>query len=137
MRPKTKIQRKVNGRKKHKIIISKTTEKEIETEILIYLNSLRNCFAWKNNSTGIYDPVKKIFRKSKNRFAINGVADIIGIYKAYPLFIECKTPATIKRVSKDQDYFLKKVSEYGAIAFVACSVQDVAIRLNKIDEVIL
>lgn len=92
---------------------------------------LPGCFAWKNNSVGIYDPIKKLYRKSRNKFAINGVSDIIGIYCCRPLFIEVKTPKTRNRLTDEQVYFLEKTSNLGAIVIIATSVEDVRIELNR------
>jgi penicillin-binding protein-related factor A (putative recombinase) len=108
---------------------NKAREKEIENSILYYLSHLPECFVWKNNSTGIYDPVKKIFRKSSNKWVINGVSDIIGIYKGMPIFIEVKTPKTKNRLSIDQKFFLEKVIKMGGIGIVATSVDDVIAQL--------
>lgn len=108
----------------------KVTEKSIENAILEYLNSLPYCFAWKNNSVGIYDPRKKIYRKSKSRYHINGVSDIIGIYRGRALFLEVKTPGRIKRATENQKEFLKKTGELGAISAIVASIEDTQNVLN-------
>lgn len=98
-------------------------EKQIENQILMYLY-IKRIFAWKNQSTGIYDPKKKIFRKPMNRFHINGVADILGILPDGKLLaIEVKTPTN--KPTECQKAFLEKAKELGAIAFVARSILDV------------
>ena len=107
------------------------SEKQIETAILRYLELLPECFAWKNNSVGIYDPIRKVYRRTRNRFAINGVADIIGIYKGRFLAIEVKTPKTKNRVSEDQRRFLDNISGHGGIAFVATGIEDVKYFFDK------
>lgn len=107
-------------------------EKDIEKSILIYLNACPDCFAWKNNSTGVFDPTKKVFRKPKNPFLINGVSDIIGVYKGRPLFIEVKVPGKEESgLSENQKAFLKQVTRMGALAFVASSVEQVKIILSE------
>jgi penicillin-binding protein-related factor A (putative recombinase) len=103
-------------------------EKEIENAILTYLNYLPNCFAWKNQNTAIYDPTKKLYR-SLGKFQFKGISDIIGIYKARPLFIEVKTPKTKNNLTLHQKEFLNRCTQEGAIAFVACSIDDVKSRL--------
>jgi len=100
-------------------------EKQIENAILRYLELLPDCFAWKNNSVGIYDPVKKIYRKSWNKYAINGVSDILGVYKGKALAIEVKTPKTKNKVSEAQKNFLYQFNKRGGLGFVASSVNDV------------
>jgi hypothetical protein len=119
------------NKKQSKVSSPALTEKAIETQILEYLDYLPGCFAWKNNNTGIFDPTKKVFRKPKGRFLINGISDIIGMYKGKALFIEVKTPKTIKRVSVDQKEFLRRVGELGAIALVASSIEDVQNALKE------
>lgn len=105
------------------------SEKEIENEILAYLWSVR-IFAWKNQSIGVYDPKRQIFRKSRNPFHIKGVSDIIGVYRGKMLAIEVKSKKG--RISPEQVDFLKKVINSGSIAFVARSVEDVKRELEKI-----
>jgi penicillin-binding protein-related factor A (putative recombinase) len=107
------------------------TEKELETAILSYLNYLPGCFAWKNNSTGIYDPVKKVFRKPKNIYAINGVADVLGSYRGKLLAIEVKLPTNKKR-NPEQTLFLKRVIDSGGIAFYATSLDEVKEKLSEV-----
>lgn len=101
---------------------SKPTEKAIETAILKYLSFLRNCFAWKNNSGGVYDAGRGTFRANKNKFVINGVADILGVYDGRLLAIEVKRPGG--KVSEAQKKFIDKVIKMGGIAGVCYSVDD-------------
>lgn len=101
----------------------KPNEKQIETSILTYLNFLPQCFAWKNNSTGVFDPSRGTFRRNRNKFAINGVADILGIYHGRLLAIEVKRDKSSKP-SKEQRQFLKRVQTLGGIAAVCCSVEE-------------
>lgn len=112
------------------------SEKEIENQILGLLWHL-GIFCWKNDSVGIYDPKKKVFRANKNRFRIKGVADIIGMIPYYAdekpmarsLFIEVKSKTG--SLSPEQRVFLARALEQGAIAFVARSTQDVIKNLMK------
>ena len=101
----------------------KVTEKQIETAILTYLSFLPKCFAWKNNSVGVYDVARGVHRKSKNKFAINGVADILGIYHGRLLAIEVKRTKS-SRVSREQRDFLERVRRLGGIAGVCTSVEE-------------
>jgi len=64
-----------------------------------------------------------------------GVPDIIGIYGGRLLAIEIKTPKG--KLSPQQNYFLKKISEAGGIAFVARSVEDVINNLGLEDRVLI
>lgn len=107
------------------------SEKDIEKQILHYLEFLPGCFAWKNNTTGVFDPQKKVFRKPQNKFAINGVSDILGIYKGRFLAIEVKKPSNKLR-PEHQIQFINNVIKNGGIAFFATSVEEVREKLKEI-----
>jgi len=111
----------------------KVSEKSVENIILEYLSILPSTFAWKNNSTGIYDPKRGVFRKSKNKFAINGVSDILGIHNGRALAIEVKAPSDKIGASQDQQKFIDRILREGGIAGVARSVSDVREILAKAD----
>lgn len=124
--------------------MSNITEKQIENQILTYLQS-KKIFAWKNQSTGTYDPRKGIFRKSNNKHHINGVSDILGVVKdGRILCIEVKKPYISKKTglisyktqeqiekmaSDDQVFFINKIKSLGGIAFYADSVEIVEDQL--------
>lgn len=99
-----------------------STEKEIESDILDYLNAQPHCFAWKVNTMGVFDPVRKIYRKNKNRHIHLGTSDILGIYKAQAFAIECKTPATKNKASDNQLEFLAKVNQVGGVTSILWSL---------------
>lgn len=111
-------------------------EKQIESGILTYLK-LKGIYAWKNNSTGVFDPKTKKFRKNKNPFVLNGVSDILGILPNGSLLaIEVKldnTHLTKKTYpTEDQKTFMENINKHRGVAFVARSVEDVASVLSKI-----
>ncbi len=103
-------------------------EKEIVYAILEYLWATGE-FAWMNDSVGIYDPKKGVFRKRHGKYHRNGVADILGIFKGWPLAIEVKTK--IGRPTETQKEFLHAFELSGGIAFIARSVDDVIKKLSK------
>lgn len=103
------------------------TEAQIEHQILSFLESKR-IFAWKNPTSGYFDAKRKIFKKQKSRFAINGVSDIIALHKSQAIFIEVKSKAG--KESIEQKRFRENVENSGNIAFVAKSVEDVYRYLN-------
>lgn len=105
------------------------SEKDIENNILHFLNSFLGIFCWKNQSTGIYDPVKKIYRKSNNKHHIKGTSDILGVVSGRFLAIEVKSKTGT--LSPEQKEFILRVNEEGGIAFVARSIQDVVTNLTK------
>jgi len=87
-------------------------EKHIEQDILEYLSYLPECYAWKNHSTGIYDPTRKVFRKNKNKHVIKGASDILGIYQGLFLAIEVKTPKRRSSVTIEQRAFLDQIAAF-------------------------
>lgn len=104
-------------------------EKDIENFILNYLNS-KNIFCWKNQSVGIFDPKRKIYRKSNNNFHINGVADILGVMpNGKILAIEVKSRSG--KLSQAQKTFLLNVKKQGGVAFVARSISKVMFELKE------
>jgi hypothetical protein len=120
------------------------TEKIIENQILTYLSN-KKIFVFKNQSTGIFDPKKRIFRKSNNPHHIKGVSDILGClpYGRF-LAIEVKKPYVSKKTmqfkyrtqeeleklaSEDQINFVKRVNSSGGVAFFADSIDTVEDQL--------
>lgn len=85
---------------------------------------------WKNQSTGIYDPVKKSFRK-RSKYQLNGVSDIIGIYRGKPVFLEVKTDKG--KMSQAQKDFLDRAKQCGAITGVVRSIDDALLALKQVD----
>lgn len=104
-------------------------EKSIENGILRWLN-LSGIFAWKNQSVGIFDPVKKIYRRSNNPFHIKGVSDVLGILPDGRLLaIEVKSATG--RASPEQIAFIDKINTAGGLAFVARSLDEVQEKIKK------
>lgn len=106
-------------------MVKKLTEKQIETQILQWLNAQPDIFAFKVNTVGIFDPVKKIYRKNKNPFLIKGTSDILGSFKGRFFAIEVKRSHR-EKLSEAQLSFLSQVSRHGGIA----------VRTNSLDGMI-
>lgn len=103
-------------------------EKQIQNEILHFLRIL-GVYCWQNDSVGIYDPVKKIYRKNRSAYHLNGVSDILGIIGGRFLAIEVKSETG--RLTPEQRVFIAHINEEGGVAFVARSLRDVAVNLSK------
>lgn len=108
------------------------TEKQIETQILAWLNYQKQTFAFKINTVGIFDPVKKVFRKNHNRFLMKGTSDILGVCQGRFFAIEVKTPSTIKRFTQHptlsdlrQQTFLSQVMGSGGAGICVSSLDEV------------
>ena len=96
-------------------------ENSITNAILTYLNCQPNTFAWRNNTTGIYDSRKKCYRSRTGKYNIKGVADILGITNdGRFIAIEVKRPGG--RASREQQYYLSRIKALGGIAGIATSV---------------
>lgn len=120
------------------------TEKVIENQILTYLAN-KKIFAFKNQSTGIFDPTKGTFRKNRNIHHISGVSDILGcLPDGRMIAIEVKKPYVSKKTmqfkyrtqeeleklaSDDQVKFINKIKSLGGIAFYADSIDVVEDQL--------
>lgn len=98
-------------------------EQRIKNEILSYLSSLGNAFFFPIDSTGIYDPVKKVFRRKNSIYHIRGVSDILGVYAGKPVAIEVKSKVGV--VSDYQKNFIQRFIQAGGVAIVARSLDDV------------
>lgn len=96
-------------------------EKEIQKTILDWLE-LNKIFAWTNKTQGTYDPVKKIFRKSKNQ--MNGVPDILGILPD-GRFLAIEVKRKPNKPSAEQIEFIGKAQSLGALCFVSYGLDDI------------
>lgn len=106
-------------------------ETALVRSILEYLR-LRGIMAWRVQSQGTFDPVKKV-RRTFN--GLPGVSDIIGLLPQSSdrpgvlLALEVKT-ATGK-LSESQRSFLDRVNRAGGIGCVVRSIEDVSIVLSN------
>lgn len=96
--------------------MARTPEKDLETRILNWLNSIEGCFAIKINTTGIFDPVRKVYRKNTNPHIHNGTSDILGLYKGSFFAIEVKVGRN--KASDAQKLFLKRILNNGGKAWI-------------------
>ena len=78
---------------------------------------------WPNDSVGIWDPIKKSYRRKMSIFHRRGVADVLGIWDGKPLAIETKSK--VGRLRPEQELFLNEFQAHGGIAIVARSLHDV------------
>jgi hypothetical protein len=95
-------------------------EKPIVRSILSFLDEI-GLMVWQNDSVGVFDPTKKVFRKSNNKFKRNGVPDILGyLPNGRGLAIEVKAPAG--RPTPAQLKFITEATSTLAVAFISRSV---------------
>ena len=138
------------------VVEIKVKESTIENAILKFLNFQRGSFFWKNPSSGYFDG--KIMKKHKSKFAITGVADILGIYYGSFVAFEVKseiefkyykkhgeslktTPFMYCRSKKEetlwrQIHFLESIKAKGGFGNVICSVEEAKNILHSIKTII-
>ena len=90
-------------------------EKTITNQILKYLKSIPECFAFKEHG-GIY--------------GVSGLPDIICCYKGKFMAFEVKTPQG--KLSKLQEIAIKRINESGGMAFKVTSLQEVKDILKEV-----
>lgn len=76
---------------------------------------------WRQNRTGVWDPVKKIFRKSRSE---PGLSDILGYHKKTGVIIAVEIKIPPDKLSDDQVNFLQGVRDAGGIGIVLRSGED-------------
>ena len=74
-------------------------------------------FAWRANSVGIFDTVRRIHRTAPKK----GVSDVIGVFRGRFLAIEVKIGKD--RLSDEQEGFLASVIHAGGVSFVAKTLE--------------
>ena len=99
--------------------MAKSRANALTQAILSYL-SFSGVYAWRNNSNGVYDPVKKIYRANTTK---KGVGDILGVLPdGRHLEVEVKTTDRQSEAQKQHEAMVKKM---GGVYILAHSVDDV------------
>lgn len=107
-----------------------TPEADIQKEIFKLLRAL-GIVCWRNNSVGVFDARRGIFRRNNSPYSINGVSDILGIVRGQFLAIEVKSKTG--KLTKEQAHFLDTINAEGGLAFVARSVNDVLTQFESLN----
>ncbi len=102
-------------------------EKDIEKQILCFLEECA-IFAWKNETQGTYDVIKKVYRKSNNRFKLNGVSDILGILPD-GRFLAIEVKSETGKPSQSQKDFINKINDNFGVSFISRSVRQTYMQL--------
>jgi len=111
-------------------------EQDLKNAILQWLRLYPHRFlAWPNSSTGIFDPVRKCFRKPAKYF-LPGTGDIFVLVKETPttnaIFVSIECKSKTGKVRPDQEIFINSVNDFGAYSFVARTLDEVINRLGKL-----
>ncbi len=80
-------------------------------------------YCWRNNTTGIFDPVAQVFLPLTGVGALTGVADILGILPN-GRFLAVEVKSQTGRISKDQQSFLEAIKQNKGVACVVRSLDD-------------
>lgn len=102
------------------------TEAKIQHDCLMWLNT-HGFYAWRNNSTGLFDAQKGVYRKPQG-FAINGVSDIIAFKDGVTYFIEVKGP--MGELRKSQANFGAQCALHGVPYIVVRSLEELMGRFG-------
>jgi hypothetical protein len=114
------------------------TEADVLASCLAYLK-LRQIPAWRCNTTGVYDPVRKAFRSFRG---LRGVSDILGVLPrtlyvdgrrvTVGLFLACEVKRPGGKLTAEQTVFLDAVRAAGGIALCVSSLRELEIALAEL-----
>lgn len=105
-------------------------EKVIQAQILSFLQFI-GVFAWRNQSTGVYDPSRKVFRRPMSKHQIKGVSDILGILPNGQ-FLAIEVKSATGYASPDQKAFIERIEANGGVSMIARSMVEVEQMLKTI-----
>jgi len=101
----------------------KTTEAQVLKAVNDYLYQMMkagNGTWWRVNNGGVYDPVRKIYRKPKAKLAYKGISDVMGVYNGVFYAIEVKS--SIGKPTSEQLAFGQMVEANGGVFMVVNDV---------------
>lgn len=108
----------------------KTNHTNDLTNAIILFLSHNGFKVWRNNTVGVFDPQKQVFRKNKN--TLKGVPDIIGFRKIDGKFIGVEIKTGSDKLSIEQNEFLTDLKKSGGIAIVAKTIDDFLAHKNEL-----
>jgi len=98
-------------------------ETNLVGEILDFITLNYPVFAWRQNTVGVYDPKKRIFRKNNSKHFKTGVSDILGLYAGGVFFaMEVKMPGREETLTETQENFLVDVASFGGVGGMVNSI---------------
>jgi len=94
------------------------------------LEALQVCgiVAWRNNTQGVYDPSRQVFRSFTGR---KGVADILGVIPPAGTLLAVETKSKTGRLRPEQRQFLEEVATAGGVALMVRSVGELLDELAQ------
>lgn len=100
------------------------------TKLVIAKLSLHGIRAWRQNTVGVWDPVRKIYRKHASQ--IKGVSDVIGYQRGSGRFVAVEIKTGKDRLSQEQRAFLIDVADAGGISIVANTYEQFINQLTEL-----
>ncbi len=109
---------------------SEMTEKQLQDLMIQFLSYQPKTFVWRQNQGAMYTN-EGGQRHGFKATSIQGVSDILGIWKGKPIAIEVKRPG--KKPTEYQRGFLKQFANAGGLAICACTQQGLEKTLKEIE----
>ena len=100
-----------------KIKVAPVNANNLTKQIISYLNYTSKYFVWRNNTVGVFDPTKKIYRKNAQQ--LRGISDILGVQKGTGRIVCIEIKVGKDVLSPYQIQFLEQMKQNGAIVIVA------------------
>ncbi len=104
--------------------------------------ALKRIKAWRSNNTGVFDPVKKVYRTFQG---LRGVSDILGIVPrtveldgermTFGLFLALEVKRPGETLRAEQEQFLEEVRQRGGIGLCIRSLTELEQQLEPFLEV--
>lgn len=125
-----------------KLRLQEASEKEIQNVILSWLNYQPMVIALQINTTGVFDPRTKKYRRP-GRFVLAGTPDILISYTVLgvPVFIGMEVKSRRGIQSPDQKAFQARIEALGSYYFMVRSLEDAKtvmlhVKLQTMDRVL-
>lgn len=83
---------------------------------------MKGFHVWRQNNGGVYDPVKKVFRRNSST---PGISDILGFHKTTGRILAAEIKAGKDKLRPEQEAFLAAVNAAGGIAVVIRTGDDI------------
>jgi len=99
---------------------------ETTQKIINYL-FIKGIFAWRSNTTGLFDPVRKMYRTA----AKVGVSDILAVFKPYGTLYAIEVKTGKDKLRSEQKGFLRNIQSMGGVSLVVHSFEDFVLQFEK------
>ena len=92
-------------------------------------------FFWVQESVGIWDSTRKIFKNKRGSYQRNGIPDILGfiIIESIPVWFGFEVKTRTGRQSPNQKLFQRDAERLGGFYFIVRSLDDVLFAITQIN----